>query len=165
MLLSNPKRYMSEKLTSIEDEILLYQEGQVASKINTAYFYLPCGIDIPLAVSLTPVKLSTTSANGVALFTTTAGWQVDSLDTLSAISALDAYGTGVVYQVGTIVKNSDEDKAYICHTGYTSDGAGTLAGDIDSYWSELKETAFVKITCTAPGSGKVVNVNFKIEGY
>lgn len=165
MLLSKPKRYMSEKLTSVDDEVLYYQEGNIASKINAAYFFLPCGIPNPIGVYLTPVKLGTTSNNGAALFTTGVGFQVDSLDSLSSISDLDTYQTSTSYNVGTLLRNSSSDKAYICHTAYTSGASSTLDDDLDSYWTKIPETSFIKVTCTAPGSGKVVNVNFKIEGY
>lgn len=165
MLLSNIKRYMSEKITSVEDEILYYQEGKVAGKINANYLYLPCGIKEPVSVQLTPVKLGSVSANGVGLFTTAVGYEIESLDNLKNISDLDGFTVSTAYNVGTVVKDSTGSKAYVCHTAYTSGGSATLDVDKDTYWFPLKETKFVKVNCTAPGSGKVVNVNFKIEGY
>ena len=161
---------MSEVNTSVEDDILLFQIGQVASKINTAYTFLPCGLITPLNVYLTPVALSTTDANGIALFTTVVGWEVNSLTALSAISDLDAWAQNVAYNIGTVVSNPDADTGYVCRVAHTSTTGGTAATDwaVDlalGYWEVLSETAFVKLNHTAAGSGKVANFNYKIEGY
>jgi len=167
MLKGKVKRYMSEKLTSVEDEILLYQEGTAASNINTAYTFIPCDVPVPIAVYITPVKLNTTSANGVAFFTTTGGWQIDSLDTFSAISNLDAHAASTAYVVGNIVKATPTDGAlgaYICETAHTSTAGPDFDADITN-WRKLDNTDFLKITHTAAGVGKVAFFTYKIEGY
>lgn len=167
MLIGKVRRYMSEKLTSVEDEILLFQDGQVASKINTAYTFLPCGIEVPTNVFITPVKLSTTSANGVAFFTTTVGPQVDSLTALSAVADLDAHAASVAYVVGNIVKATPTGGslgAYICNTAHTSTAGPDFDTDIAN-WTKLNETAFIKLTHTAAGSAKVAFFSYKIDGY
>lgn len=161
------RRYMSEKLTSVEDKILTFQDGLIASKINTAYTFIPCGIVSPINVQITPVKLSTTSANGVAFFTTTGGYQADSLEILSATSDLDAHAASIAYVVGNIVKATPTDGslgAYLCITAHTSSTGPDFDADIAN-WVKLKETAFIKLTHTAAGAGKVAHFTYKVEGY
>lgn len=173
MFLMNP--YNSpERISSVQgrDEgkkIPYMQRGIAASKIATAYTFIPCDID-PFNVFITPVKLSTTSANGIALFTTVAGWQIDDLNTLSAITDLDAWAQNVAYNVGTVVYNGTV--AYVCIAAHTSTTGGTAAADWATdlatglYWQALPSTTkFIKITHTSAGAGKVANFNYTIQGF
>ena len=149
-------RFMSEKITSVEDTILLYQSGHVKSKINTAAFFIPTGITNVQDVILTPVA-STNSANAVAF----ASYFEVTNDT-SVASDVDAWGTGVVYETDQIVYDSVTGKAYFCNTAHTA--GETFAGDI-AKWTEIKQSKFVKVTATAAGTGKITDVNFRIVGY
>ena len=165
---NKPERISSDQGGSVSVKIPYVQRGIAASKIATAYTFIPCDLD-PQNVFLTPVKLSTVSANGIALFTTVVGWQIDDLDTLSAASDLDAWAQNVAYNVGTIVKNAAGD-ALVCVTAHTSTTGGTAADDYATdyaagYWQTLTTTAFIKITHTSAGSGKVANFNYEIHGY
>lgn len=167
-VLGKVKRYMSEKITSVEDSILSYQEGLAASKIATAYTFIPCNIQEPTGVFITPVKLSTTSTNGVCFATTTVCAEVDSLTTFSAYSDLDAWAQNVAYNIGTLVYNGTT--AYLCKVAHTSTTGGTAAADwatdlAAGYWITLTCTTFLKITHTAASSSKVANFRYKIEGY
>lgn len=163
-----PQRISSNQGGSVEFGIPYAQEGIAASKINAAYTFVPCDIELPHQVFITPVKLSTTSANGVAFFTTTGGWQVDSFDTFSAVTDLDAWAQNVAYNVGTLVYNGTV--AYVCVEAHTSTTGGTAAADwatdlAAGYWQALETTTFLKITHTAAGSGKVAYFHYQIQGY
>ena len=166
---SNPYRISSDQGGSVNHGIAYAQEGIAASKIATAYTFIPCDIQLPHQVFLTPVKLGTTSANGVAFFTTTGGWQVDSFDTFSAVADLDAHAASVAYEVGTIVKATPTGGAlgaYVCVEAHTSTAGPDFDADLASgYWQLLSTTTFLKITHTSAGSGKVANFHYKIEGY
>lgn len=165
---SSPYRISSDQGGSVNHGIAYAQEGIAASKIATAYTFIPCDIQLPHQVFLTPVKLSTTSANGIAFFTTTGGWQVDDFDTFSGVTDLDAWAQNVVYNVGTLVYNGTV--AYVCVEAHTSTTGGTAAADwatdlATGVWQALSTTTFLKITHTSAGSGKVAYFHYKIEGY
>jgi len=163
-LIGKVKRYMSEVNTSVEDSILSYQEGLAASKINTAYTFIPCAIEDPTNVVVTPVVLGTVSANAVA-FPQVA--EVTSLTALSAVADLDAHAASVAYNVGTVVKATPTGGslgAYVCSTAHTSTAGPDFDTDIAN-WNLLPHTAFLKIVHTAAGSAKVANFRYKIEGY
>jgi len=168
MLRGKVKRYMSEKITSVEDEILSYQEGQVASGINVAYTFIPCAIEEPIGVIVTPVKLGALSANGVALFTTVVGYEVDSLDVLSVVADLDAHAASIDYEIGTIVKATDPVdsvvKAYVCNTQHTSTAGPDFEADIAN-WDQVNCDTFLKLTHTAAGADLVANFTYLINGY
>lgn len=165
------KRIPSDQGGSVNFTVPLMQEGLAASSINTAYTFIPCDMKQPKHVKITPVKLSTTSANGVAFFTTTGGWQVDSLTSLTAISGVDDWAQNVAYVVGNVVLNPDDDTAYICIVAHTSTNVGTEAVDwatdiAAGYWQELPATTkFIKLTHTAAGANKVANFTYEIQGY
>lgn len=166
-LLGKVIRYMSEKLTSVEHDILLYQEGKASSKINTAYTFIPCGIANPTGVQITPVTNGSVSANPTAF---AAQAEVLSLTSFSALSDLDAWAQNVAYEVGTIVKNPDANTAYICNLAHTSTTGGTAAADwatdlAAGYWTEVKQTNFLKVIHAAAGASKVASFTYKIEGY
>lgn len=162
------KRIPSDLGGSVNYSIPLMQEGLAASKINTAYTFIPCDLKQPKHVQITPVKLSTTSANGVAFFTTTVGPQVDSLTTFSAVSDLDAHEASVAYNVGSLVKatpTGGSAGAYVCIVAHTSTAGPDFDADLAlGYWQLLDTTTFLKITHTAAGSAKVANFTYKIEG-
>lgn len=163
----NPvKRTSTDKVSSVNTLPELIQTGLVASKINVAYTFVPCDIPDPKSIVITPVKLGTTSANGVALFTTVVGYQVDDVETLSAISDLDAHAASIDYNVGTIVKATETggtQKAYVCIKAHTSTAGPDFDADIGN-WLELPTTTFLKVTHTAAGADKVANFNYTILG-
>lgn len=162
------KRTSTEKGSSVIYPPELIQTGLVSSAINTAYTFIPCDIANPRAVLLTPVKLGSVSANGVALATTVVGYQVDSIDTLSAITNLDAHAASIAYVAGNIVKatlTGGTAKAYACIVGHTS----TAGPDFDTdyaagNWLELPSTKFIKITHTAAGAAAVLHASYMIFG-
>lgn len=163
-LVGKVKRYMSEKLTSVEDSILSYQEGLATSKIATAYTFIPCAIEDPTNVVISPFVLASVGANAVA-FPQVA--EVTSFTTLSAISDLDAHAASVAYNVGTVVKATPTGGslgAYVCSTAHTSTAGPNFDADI-AKWNLLPHTAFLKIVHTSAGAGKVAAFRYKIEGY
>lgn len=163
-LIGKVTRYMSEKLTSVEDEILLFQEGQVASKIATAYTFVPCAINVPIALYITPVTLGSTSANAVAF---PAVPEVLSFTSLSAVSDLDAHAASVAYVVGNVVRATETggtEAAYICNTAHTSTAGPDFDTDVAN-WTKLTHTTFLKLVHTSAGASKVANFNYKVEGY
>jgi len=162
------KRTATEKSSSVMYPTSLIQEGQAASKINTAYTFIPCDMQSPHNVVITPVVYSTVSANGVAFHTTTVGAEITSLDTLSAVTNLDAHAESIAYIPGNLVKATLTDgteKAYLCIEAHTS----TAGPDFDTdyglgYWLELSTTTFIKITHTAAGSSKNAFFHYCIIG-
>jgi len=167
MLIGKVKRYMSEKITSVEDEILLYQEGQAASAIATAYTFIPCGINNVTAVQITPVTNGSVSANQVAF---AAVPELLSLTSFSAVTDLNVWADDVAYNIGTLVEAPD-GTAYVCQTAHTSATGGTsdaedFADDLAlEYWIEVEQTNFLKVVHASAGAGKVANFTYKIEGY
>jgi polyisoprenoid-binding protein YceI len=163
----NPvKRTGTEKGLSVYYAPELIQEGLTASKINAAYTFIPCDIKLPKNVHITPLA-QTNSANGIALFTTVVGWEIDSLDTLKVVADLDAWAQGVVYNTGTLVYVGTV--AYVCLDDHTSTTGGTAAADFATdlaanHWLALDTTTFIKITHTAAGSAKTANFTYKITG-
>lgn len=167
----NPvKRTSTEKGSSVIYPPELMQNGLVASKINHTSTFIPCDIPNPHQLILTPVKLGSTSANGVALFTTTVGYEVDSFETLKVVADLDAHAETVAYVKGNIVKatlTGGVQKAYVCIEAHTSTDDSGPDFDTDyalGYWLELPSTKFILITHTAAGSGKVVQLAYTILG-
>ena len=162
------KRTGTEKGMSVMYPPELIQEGLVASKINTAYTFIPCDIPNPKNVIVTPITLGSTSANGIALFTTVVGWNVTSLDTLSAVTDLDAHEASTAYNVGSIVKatiTGGTEAAYVCIVGHTSTAGPDFTTDYGlGYWLELSTTTFIKIEHTAAGSAKVAHFAYAILG-
>lgn len=175
-LIGKVKRYMSEKLSSVEDTILSYQEGTATSGINTAYTFIPCAIETPANVIITPVTLlgadgAVVSANSTA-FPSMA--ELDSLTVFSAIANLADYATSTVYYVGTIVKATPTNgslSAYVCNAQYTSVVGGGDSPITDSFdssiskWTKLPHTKFLKVKHTSAGANKVASFNYKIDGY
>ncbi len=160
---NSPQRISSDQGGSVDKTIPYVQRGQFAGKINSANSFIPCDLDIVEQFFLTPVKI-TDSDNQVCLFTTVVGWEVDSLSTLKALSDIDDWGTGVLYEIGTIVDgNVDDTVAYVALTKHTA--AATFAADLaDRDWLALATTTFIKLVHTAGGSGDVVNINYEIHG-
>lgn len=169
MQAKNPvERTATEKSSSVQYGPALVQSGQCASKINTAYSFIPCDIPQPQHLLITPAVSGTVSANGVAFFTTTGGWEVVSLGTLSLVTNLDAHQASIAYIVGNVVKatlTGGTEKAYVCVEAHSS----TAGPDFDTdyglgYWEELTTTTFIKITHTAAGSGKNAFFHYMIFG-
>ncbi len=169
----NPvKRTGTEKGMSVIYAPELIQEGLVASKIAAAYTFIPCDIPTPKNVIITPLKLGSTSDNGVALFTTTAGFQIDSLDTLSAVTDLDAFAQAVNYVVGNVVKATPTggvEGAYVCIEANTSTTGGVLGTDFATdlaagKWLAIDTVTFIKVTHTAASSAKVAHFTYAILG-
>ncbi len=146
-------RVATEKLTSVEDDMLYYQGGTVASALNASSTFLPCSMNKPLAVVLTPVY-DVDDANGTAL----GAWEVESLENLATVSNLPAYTSGVNYKVDQLVRYNDD--AYICLEAHTS----TATFD-PSKWKKLNAKTFVKINHNAAGSNKLVKVSYLVFGY
>ncbi|NPV12736.1 MAG: hypothetical protein HPY57_13195 [Ignavibacteria bacterium] len=145
-------RVATEKLTSVEDDLLVYQGGTVASAINATSTYLPCGMNKPLTVIIAPVVDSDADNSKLA------GWQVSSLETLSEVSNLPAWAASTAYKLDQIVSNND--KAYICVKAHTSGSSFD-----PTKWKELREKTFLKINHQAAGAGKLVKVAYLILGY
>ena len=173
-LIGKVKRYMSEKITSVEDSILSYQEGFAAGKVATANTFIPCNIEDPTNVVITPIYKAAVSLtdsasdNGKAFFTTIKGWEVASLLTLSGISDLDAWVQTTIKNVGYIFNY--DGVAYITTVGHTSSTGGTEAADFATdlalgVFKVLPYTTFLKIIHEAPAATKVANFRYKIEGY
>ena len=164
---NNKTRTHTDKISSFSYNPQYTQRGLIASKINAAYTFIPCEIKLPESLSLTPVSKST-SANGVALFTTTVGWEVVSFDTLSAVTNLDAHDAAIAYIPGNLVKatlTGGTEKAYICVEGHTSTAGPDFDTDYDAgYWQELDVTTFIKITHTAAGGTKNMVAHYVISG-
>lgn len=167
MTIEKPKRYMSEKLTSVEDDILLYQQGYINSVSGTAH-YLPCSIKEVTGVFLTP--MDATANSGTALFTSTVGYAIDAeaggAVVFSAVSALPDWAHDTSYVVGNIVES--HGAAYYCIAAHTSKNEVTVGnepgedGDTwEPYWELLNATNFVKVITTAG----TVDATYKIEGY
>jgi len=171
---NSPQRESSDMGLSTRHDIVYIQEGIAVSSINTAYTFVPCDIANPTNIFITPLKLSTTSANGTALFTTTVGWEVVALDNanLNVAADVDDWVQNTAYQVGNVVLDPDDTLAYVCVTAHTSSNTGTEAvdwaidKDTNGYWQAINTSAkFIKITHTAAGAAKVAKFMFKITGY
>ena len=165
------KRTGTEKGSSVIYPPELIQEGLCSSKIATAYSFIPCDIPSPKNVIITPLNHAN-DANGVAFFTTTVGWQVDSLDTLSAVADLDAFAQNVAYIVGNVVRATPTggvEGAYICLEGYTSTTGGVLGADFATdlaagYWLAIDTVTFLKITHTSAGGSYNAHFAYAILG-
>ena len=162
------KRTGTEKGSSVIYPPELIQEGLVVSKINSTATFIPCDIPNPKNLIVTPVLLSTTSENGVALFTTVVGWYVDSFDTLKVVTDLDAHQASTAYNVGTVVKatrTGGTEKAYVCIVAHSSASGPDFTADYAlDYWLEIATTTFLKVVHTAAGSTKVAQFAFAILG-
>ncbi len=154
-MISNLKRFMTEKITSVEDDILYYQHGVVTSLPNASSTFIPNPMKDVVSVDITPIKLGTVSANGVALFTTAVGYEIDGFD--NPISSLPDW-SAVAFQPGAIVKSSG--KAYICTEAHTGSGSIDL-----TKFRELSATKFIRLVHTAAGAGKVVSIEYLLTGY
>jgi hypothetical protein len=162
-----PVRESSDQGGSTRNRILYKQYGLVASGLNVAATFIPCGLKHPQFVQLTPVKLGTTSANGVALGTTTVVAEVDSLDVFSAVADLAAHAAAIAYVVGNIVKATPTGGtlgAYVCVEAHTSTAGPAFDTDI-AKWQRLPETTFLKINHTAAGVAKVAHFTYQIVGF
>jgi hypothetical protein len=169
-------RVGGEQHTSIDQEILYSQVGLVRSTPNDTKTFLPCDIQNPKVVSLTPIDGGATlgALNGAALFTTAKGFQLD-LSSLKAASDLTAWAaaadTGTPYKKDTIVKNGTEAKAYICledHAAISTDAStklepGTAEGK--DYWMEISPRGFLQVLHTAAGAGVSTQVAYQVQGY
>ena len=166
-----PKRTSGEMVSSVDYAPEKIQEGIAASKIATAYTFIPCDLSQPYNVAITPVNVSP-QANGVALFTTTAGWYVDSMTTLSAVSDLDICAVGVAYNVGTLVRGTETggvEAAYVCRQAFTSTNSVSLGVDFTAdvaagYWIKLSTVTFIKIVHTSAGGSNIAYFHYLITG-
>lgn len=154
-MVTKPINFATEKILSVEDELIKYQAGTVASAVNSTATYIPCGIEKVLSVVVTPVKLGTTSDNLTAFASM---FQIDDLVNLSTVSDLPSWQASTSYVVDQLVSNSG--KAYQCLETHTSGSSFD-----PTKWKELKETNFVKITHAGAGAGKVAYISFVIVGY
>lgn len=152
-MVSKVIRFATEKILSVENDLLSYQYGDVASGTNASVTFVPCDLSKVFSVLLTPVKLGTTSANLTALD----NYEVDSLTTLSSVSDLSAWAASTAYIAGQLVSYSG--KAYQCLEDHTS---GTTFDS--TKWKKLSATNFVKVNHVAAGAGKVAYFNFLLVG-
>ena len=166
-----PERIGTDQGGSVDRRIPYIQRGLVASKINVTPMYIPCDIDHPENLQICPLKLGSTSANGVALFTTVVGWEVASFvpASLAAISALDIHATSIAYVIGNIVSGTRTGstlKAYICIEAHTSTNPIDFNSDYEAgKWQELTTTTFLSLAITQAGGSKVAHFTYMIEGY
>ena len=160
-----PERISSDQGGSVDRPIQYMQRGHVSGKINTTDTFIPCDLKQVDNIVITPIRNATsTSDNPVCLFTTVAGWEFTALGTFLALTDIDDWATGTVYEEGTVVDgNADDTIAYICVTAHT--GAAAFATDLASgYWQALSTSTFVKMVHTAGGSGDVVDINYILFG-
>jgi Carbohydrate-binding module family 5/12 len=168
------QRVMGANSSSVEHSIPKVQRGYVVSGIDKTSTYLPCDIQFPKKVTLTPnpgrALAAATDATKVALFTTVAGYVFD-LDNLKAVADLDAWANGVDYEVDQIVSNGG--KAYTCIKANTSDNTASTGNEpgvadnvSEDYWQEIDPKYFLKVTHTSPGvTDKVAQFAYEIVGY
>ncbi len=162
-----PERLGTDQGGSVDRPIPYMQQGHISGKINTADLFIPCDLDHVTNVFITPIANATgTSDNYVCLFTTVVGWEFDSLEnaSLKAISDIDDWATGVVYEVGTVVDgNADDTIPYICVEAHTA--AAAFATDLTAVkWEALSTTKFIKMSHTAGGAGDVADFNYILFG-
>lgn len=164
MLVYNPpERISSDQGGSISKQIAYMQRLLVSSKIATAYTWIPCALLDVWHILVAAKKLSTTSANGVALGTTTV---VAEYDSEGAVTNLDAHGASVAYVLGNLVKATPTggvEAAYICVVAHTSTAGPDFDADIAN-WQLLSETKFLKLTHTSPGTGKHTHLMIELHG-
>ncbi len=158
-MLTKVIRYATEKITSVEDDLLEYQAGKVTSAINSGVLYIPNPFNKVLGLTLTPLRNGTDSANGTGLFTTLVGYEVESVEDTG--SNIPDFAANTKYFEGSVVKYNA--KFYYCHTAYTSGASETMPSE--SNWVKLNAVKFIKVVCTAPGANKVVHCFYKAEGY
>jgi hypothetical protein len=166
-----PKRTSTEQSSSVEYPVMKTQEGVASSKIATAYTFLPCDLSQPYNVAITPVNVSP-QANGIALFTTVAGWYVDSMITLSAVADLDTVAVGVAYNAGTLVRGTETggvEAAYIALDNFTSTNSVSLGVDFTvdvaaGHWQKLATTTFLKIIHTSAGGSNIAHFHYLLIG-
>jgi hypothetical protein len=164
---NTPERIGTDQGGSVDKPIPYMQRGHMSGKINSTDLFIPCDLDTVDNVAITPIANATgTSDNQVALFTTVAGWEFDALDNanLKAVSDIDDWVTGTVYEVGTVVDGIEDDSiAYICVFAHTAD---TLFADDLAlvYWQALSTTKFIQMSHTSGGSGDVADFNYILFG-
>lgn len=169
-MLGKKQVYMSEKLTSVEQEVLSYQNGKTRSVPNAASTFIPHGFETVQSVFITPLDAGSIGVNnGVALFTTVRGFQIEAdidgnyID--KRVNDLPAWTNGIQYRKGCIVRHNGV--AYNCIADHTA-ATGTLEAGVSSnsslFWLVLTETKFLQIVHTAAGVGVSTFVQFKIEG-
>jgi len=160
MLYGKVKRYMSEKITSVEDEILSYQEGFIRDG-NTALELtaIPCGIETVIGLQVTPVDdcCGETVDNATSL----ASFGLKQLETLTRdeVVAIDAgiipdYSAAAANKVGNLVKTADW--VYVC----TEDkGAGEDA--LDTKFVPVRSDSFLLLRHPAGAA----QFTYLITGY
>ncbi len=159
---NTPERLGTDQGGSVDKPIPYIQRGHISGKINTADVFIPCDLDNVDNVFITPIaNANGTSDNYVCLFTTVVGWEFDDLTTLDALSDIDDWATGVVYEIGTLVEESDIP--YICVEAHTA--AAAFATDLaTTKWEALSTTKFIKMSHTAGGAGDVADFNYILFG-
>lgn len=151
------KRDITNKLTDVENPILLHQFGKAKSRLNTAFAFLPHNIDDPKMCSVI-------IDNAVGAFDVLSAPIAPNIaDLRLAKASVAAYADATAYTVGEIVYDSVNDDLYQCTTAGTSSGAsaGVSTGAV---FTRLYCNYAVKITLTAT-SAKDVAFFYKVEGY
>lgn len=154
-MITNIRRYATEKLTSVEDDLLSYQHGIVASVTNATATYIANPFQSVALLNICPVKLGTTSGNNTAFAT---GYEVET--EAAVVADLPAFANSTAYVAGVIVRYNGV--AYLCNTSHTSAPSG---GPDSNNFTELPTTKFIKITHTAAGVGKVTYLKYLLSGY
>ena len=160
MLYGKVKRYMSEKISSIEDEILSYQEGFVRdANTSLGYTAIPSGIEEVVGVRITPVDdcCGETVDNSVSL----AEYGLKELKNFT-LAEVNAIGSGIIQdysdsaanKVGNLVKSNGW--VYICHE---DKGTGEVA--LATKFTPVKSDSFLLLRHPSGAS----QFTYLIEGY
>ena len=143
MIYGKVKRFMSEKITSFEDEILSYQEGFVrdgnTSLLQTA---IPCGIDEPVAVTVTPVANYNGEANDNSAALADAVELVSNIPSKLAdlpADVIPGYGNGNDYVIGNLTQHGGQ--AYVCVKSHT---ASTDTPDLNNF-TPIRSDSFLLV--------------------
>lgn len=162
---NTPERLGTDQGGSVDKPIPYMQRGHVSGKINTTDTFIPCDLDFVDNIVITPIANATgTSDNQVCLFTTVAGYEFTALGTFLALTDIDDWATGTVYEVGTVVDgNADDSEAHVCVVAHTA-AAAIATDEAAGYWQTIETETFVKLVHTAGGSGDVADFNFIMFG-
>jgi len=143
-------------LGGFEEPLLRYQAGYASSAINSAATYIPCSIDKPISVIITPFNYPN-DANNVAF---ASGYEVASLENLDDLSVLPTITSGVDYLPYQFAKYNDN--VYQCLVSHTAPSGNPF---VESNWQLITDKKFLRLDHTAPGANKVAVFSFLILGY
>jgi len=162
---NTPERIGTDQGGSVDRPIPYMQRGHISGKVNSTDLFIPCDLDFVHNVLITPVANATsTSDNQNCLFTTVVGWEFDSLTSLGALTAIDDWATGTVYEVGTVVDgNVDDSEAHICVVAHTA-AVAFATDETAGYWETLPTTTFIQMSHTAGGADDVADFNYILFG-